>query len=99
MASSDTIAYLRSRYLPDHLIGEILSKRWVDNAIPFSALVLTIVILGSIIPDFLSLSSLSDLARQFAEFGLVVLALTVVMISGGIDLRSLPFSRWPSCSR
>ena len=86
MASSDTFAYLRSRYLPDHLIGEILSKRWIDNAIPFSALVLTIVVLGSIIPDFLSLSSLSDLARQFAEFGLVVLALTVVMISGGIDL-------------
>jgi ribose transport system permease protein len=86
MASNDTLAHLRSRYLPDHLIGEILSKRWIDNAIPFSALVLTIVVLGSIIPDFFSVSSLSDLARQFAEFGLVVLALTVVMISGGIDL-------------
>ena len=86
MASNDTLAYLRSRYLPDHLIGEILSKRWIDNAIPFSALVVTVAVLGSIIPDFLSISSLSDLARQFAEFGLVVLALTVVMISGGIDL-------------
>lgn len=86
MASNDTLAYLRSRYLPDHLIGEMLSKRWIDNAIPFAALVLTVAILGSMIPDFLSASSLSDLARQFAEFGLVVLALTVVMISGGIDL-------------
>ncbi|MBN9547906.1 MAG: SMP-30/gluconolactonase/LRE family protein, partial [Alphaproteobacteria bacterium] len=86
MMSSDTLASLRSRYLPDHLIGEIMSKRWIDNAIPFTALVLTVLVMGSIIPDFLSLSSLSDLARQFAEFGLVVLALTVVMISGGIDL-------------
>ncbi|HEY6632406.1 MAG TPA: SMP-30/gluconolactonase/LRE family protein [Rhizobiaceae bacterium] len=86
MASNDTFASLRSRYLPDHVIGEILSKRWIDNAIPFSALVLTVVVLGTIIPDFFSVSSLSDLARQFAEFGLVVLALTVVMISGGIDL-------------
>ena len=86
MASNDTWAYLRSRLLPDHLVGEILSKRWIDNAIPFSALVLTVLVLGSMIPDFLSLSSLSDLARQFAEFGLVVLALTIVMISGGIDL-------------
>lgn len=86
MASTDTFASLRSRYLPDHLIGEILSKRWIDNAIPFSALVLTVIVLGSIIPDFFSVSSLSDLARQFAEFGLVVLALTIVMISGGIDL-------------
>ena len=75
MASNDTLASLRSRYLPDHVIGEILSKRWVDNAIPFSALVLTVVVLGSILPDFFSVSSLSDLARQFAEFGLVVLAL------------------------
>src|SRR5690606_33696952 len=86
MASNDTLAYLRSRYLPDHLIGEILSKRWIDNAIPFSALVITVVVLGSMIPNFLTVSSLSDLARQFAEFGLVVLAMTVVMISGGIDL-------------
>jgi ribose transport system permease protein len=86
MPRHDTIARLRSRLLPDHLIGEILSKRWIDNAIPFLALVVTIVVLGSIIPNFLSPSSLSDFARQFAEFGLVVLALTVVMISGGIDL-------------
>lgn len=86
MPRHDTFARLRSRLLPDHLIGEILSKRWIDNAIPFLALVVTIIVLGSIIPNFLSLSSLSDFARQFAEFGLVVLALTVVMISGGIDL-------------
>jgi ribose transport system permease protein len=86
MPHHDTFARLRSRLLPDHLIGEILSKRWIDNAIPFLALVVTIIVLGSIIPNFLSPSSLSDFARQFAEFGLVVLALTVVMISGGIDL-------------
>ncbi|MCX5480802.1 SMP-30/gluconolactonase/LRE family protein [Kaistia geumhonensis] len=90
MASNDTlsdrIAFLRSRLFPDHVVGEIMSKRWIDNAIPFTALVLTIIVLGSIIPDFLSLSSLSDFSRQFAEFGLVVLALTIVMISGGIDL-------------
>ena len=34
---------LRLRYnvVPDHLIGEILTKRWTDNAIPFLALVIT----------------------------------------------------------
>ncbi|MDQ0473239.1 ABC transporter permease [Labrys wisconsinensis] len=86
MDNRDTVARLVSRYFPDHVIGEILSKRWIDNAIPFTALVLTVVVLGSVIPGFLSLSSLTDFSRQFAEFGLVVLALTIVMISGGIDL-------------
>ena len=86
MSESNTFARLRYQYLPDHLIGEILSKRWIDNAIPFLALVITVGTLSSIIPDFLSMSSLSDLARQFAEFGLIVLALSIVMMSGGIDL-------------
>lgn len=86
MSESNTFARLRYQYLPDHLIGEILSKRWIDNAIPFLALLITIGTLSSIIPDFLTISSLSDMARQFAEFGLIVLALSIVMMSGGIDL-------------
>ena len=77
---------LRYRYLPDHLIGELLSKRWIDNAIPFLVLVVAVVVFGLLIPDFFSANALSDLGRQFAEFGLVVLGLTIVMISGGIDL-------------
>ena len=86
MSESNTFARLRYQYLPDHLIGEILSKRWIDNAIPFLALVITVGTLSTIIPNFLNASSLSDLARQFAEFGLIVLALSIVMMSGGIDL-------------
>ena len=33
-----------SRYtlIPDHIIGEVLTKRWTDNAIPFIALVVTV---------------------------------------------------------
>ena len=27
----------RYNFIPDHVIGEILSKRWADNAIPFLA--------------------------------------------------------------
>ncbi len=37
-------------------------------------------------PGLLTINGLSDLGRQFAEFGLIVLGLTIVMISGGIDL-------------
>ena len=82
----NVLAQLRYRYFPDHLIGEILTKRWIDNAIPFLVLVVAIVVFGILLPGFLTLTGLSDLGRQFAEFGLIVIGLTIVMISGGIDL-------------
>jgi ribose transport system permease protein len=86
VASSDVLTRLRYRYLPDHVVGEILTKRWIDNAIPFLALVIALAVFGSILPDFFSLTSLSDLGRQVAEFGLIVLGLSIVLMSGGIDL-------------
>ena len=42
----------RYNLIPDHLIGEILTKRWTDNAIPFLALVITVSTYGSLIPGF-----------------------------------------------
>lgn len=84
--SSDTLTRLRYQYLPDHLIGEILAKRWIDNAVPFVALLVLVVVFGIIAPGFLSISSITDLGRQVAEFGLIVLGLSIVLMSGGIDL-------------
>ena len=79
---------LRRRYnlIPDHLIGEILTKRWTDNAIPFLALVITVVGFGTAINGFFKPQSLSDSTRQLGEFSIVVTGLTVVMLGGGIDL-------------
>jgi len=85
-SSGDLLTRLRYRYLPDHVVGEILTKRWIDNAIPFLALVIAVAVFGSLLPDFFSLTSLSDLGRQVAEFGLIVLGLSIVLMSGGIDL-------------
>ena len=86
MSNRDALTRLRYRYIPDHVIGELLAKRWMDNAIPFLALVIVLIVFGSILPDFYSISNITDLSRQFAETGLVVLGLTIVMLSGGIDL-------------
>ena len=77
---------LRYNFIPDHLIGEILTKRWTDNAIPFLALVITVVGFGTAIPGFFKPTSLSDSTRQLGEFSIVVTGLTVVMLGGGIDL-------------
>jgi ribose transport system permease protein len=86
MSFRERAARLRYNYVPDHLIGEILTKRWADNAIPFLALVITIAGFGSAISGFFKPQSLSDSTRQLGEFSIVVTGLTIVMLGGGIDL-------------
>src|SRR5690242_12809939 len=86
MTLRERLLRLRYNYIPDHLIGEILTKRWTDNAIPFVALVITIAIFGTLIPGFFKPSSLSDSTRQLGEFSIVVTGLTIVILGGGIDL-------------
>jgi len=76
----------RYRWLPDHVIGELLSKNWIDNAIPFMIMVSLVALFGALLPDFYSGSNIGILARQYGEIGLVVLAMTVVILVGGIDL-------------
>ncbi len=76
----------RYNLVPDHIIGEILTKRWTDNAIPFIALVIVVASFGSAIPGFFKLYSLQESTRQLGEFSLVVTGVTVVLLGGGIDL-------------
>jgi ribose transport system permease protein len=77
---------LRYNFIPDHLIGEILTKRWTDNAIPFTALVITVAVFGSAISGFFKPASLTDSTRQLGEFSIVVTGLVIVILGGGIDL-------------
>lgn len=86
MTRSETYARWRTRLVPDHVVGEILSKNWVDNAIPVALLLLAICVFGSIIPNFFLFGNLTDEAREFGEIALVVLGMTVVLLAGGIDL-------------
>ena len=86
MAMSDTLQRWRYRAIPDHLLGELLAKRWMDNAIPLLILLTVVATFGALIPDFFGAASLGNLLRQWGEFGLLVLGLTIVMVAGGIDL-------------
>lgn len=86
MSVSDSLVRWRYRLVPDHLLGEILGKRWIDNAIPLLILLVVMAVFGSLIPDFFGAASISSLMRQWGEFALVVLALMIVMVAGGIDL-------------
>ena len=86
MSLFDKVIQYRYKYIPDHVIGEILTKPWIDNFIPFLILSMGIFFFGMTIPDFFSVGSIVDATRQLGEFGLVVLAMVIVMIAGGIDL-------------
>ena len=86
MAFRERLQAWRYNFIPDHLVGEILTKRWTDNTIPFLALVITVATFGSAIPGFFKLYSLQESTRQLGEFSIVVTGLTVVMLGGGIDL-------------
>ncbi|UYV39610.1 SMP-30/gluconolactonase/LRE family protein [Rhodobacteraceae bacterium D3-12] len=76
----------RYRWFPDHAIGEMLSKNWIDNAIPFVIMLAVIAVMGSLLSNFFTGSNISILARQYGELALVVLGMTIVILVGGIDL-------------
>jgi ribose transport system permease protein len=86
--SSLRAKYLSARYnlFPDHILGEILAKRWADNAIPFFTLIVVALGLFFILPGFYTSYNLTEYGRQYAELGLIVLGMTVVMMAGGLDL-------------
>ena len=76
----------RYRWFPDHIVGEMLSKNWIDNAIPFVIMLTVISTIGTLLPNFFTGSNISILSRQYGELALVVLAMTTVILVGGIDL-------------
>src|SRR5882757_3795390 len=86
MSTVEQLVRLRYRYLPDHLIGEVLSKRWADNAVPVIALVIAFATFKAATPNLFTPGGLYNLSGQASEFGLMAVALTVVVLSGGIDL-------------
>ena len=83
---ADRITRWRYAYWPDHALGEILAKRWMETAIPVTVLLLVAFALSQAIPNFLSPVALSDTGRQAGEIGFIVLGMALVMIVGGIDL-------------
>jgi len=86
MHLAEAAARWRYRLIPDHILGELLAKRWIDNLIPFLFLVVTVILFGSAIANFFTLGYLSDATRQLGEFLLIVIGLVIVMLGGGIDL-------------
>jgi ribose transport system permease protein len=86
MATGEAYARWRYRLVPDHVLGEILSKTWIDNAVPIGILILVVGIFCALVPGFLAPGGLVPLARQFGEYLFVALGMVIVVKAGGIDL-------------
>ena len=84
--ASDFLTRWRYRLVPDKIVGEILSKNWIDSAIPFLFLFAAIAIFGTLIDTMFTAGSVGGLSRTIGEYLLIGLGLTIVVMAGGIDL-------------
>src|SRR5215216_2829642 len=59
---------------------------WVKRFLPFASLVALCLVIAAVEPKFLSTGNLAGVARQTAVITVIAMGMTVVMVSGGIDL-------------
>lgn len=86
MAASETWTRWRYQYVPDKIVGEILTKNWIDTLIPVVFLAAVFTFFSANMPGFLAGSNLSDIAQIYGEYLIVIVGITFVMMAGGIDL-------------
>lgn len=66
--------------------SDMLSKNWFEDAIPFVALLLLVIVIAATTDGYFAWSSLNTLSRYFSDIALIVLAMLIVVAVGGIDL-------------
>ncbi len=69
------------------LVALRLPKPAMGRTVGLAALlVLELALISALVPGYFSLYGLLDASRQFAEAGIIALGMTLVIITGGIDL-------------
>ncbi len=68
------------------ILSELLAKRWMEPAIPFVLMCGLLAYFAAVTPHYATWANAGTLGRQFADMGFVVIAMGLVVISGGIDL-------------
>jgi ribose transport system permease protein len=77
---------IRYRFIPGHLIGEMLSKPWIDSSVPVIFLFLALFAFYFLTPDFFTLYGMENFGRLLGEYAMLAIGQAVVVIGGGIDL-------------
>ena len=74
------------RNSPQLFLGELLEKRWMEPIVPFTLTIAVFVAFALTIPNYTHWVNLQQLMLNFAEQGLVAIAMAFAVLSGGIDL-------------
>src|SRR5438874_1809318 len=61
-------------------------RDWIERLLPYASVVALFTALSILSPYFLTLQNLSSVCRQTAVITIIALGMTIIMISGGIDL-------------
>jgi ribose transport system permease protein len=69
-----------------HLGERPTSRDWLERLLPFASVVALFIALSILSPYFLTVQNLSSVARQTAVINIIAFGMTLIMISGGIDL-------------
>lgn len=59
---------------------------WIKRFLPFLSLLALVILIAVLEPRFLSAGNLASVARQTAVITIMAMGMTMVMVSGGIDL-------------
>ena len=81
-----SLARLWHRNSPQLLLGELLEKRWMEPIIPFTLTITVFLVFAATLRNYTSIGNLQQLMLNFAEQGLVAVAMAFSVLSGGIDL-------------
>lgn len=73
-------------FIPTKLVGELLTKRWSDNFIAVFAALLVFAYVYTYNSGFFNIYSLFETSRQLSEFAIIVVAMGIVLMAGGLDL-------------
>lgn len=61
-------------------------RDWLERLLPFASVAVLFVVLSVASPYFLTWQNLSSVCRQTAVINIIALGMTLIMVSGGIDL-------------
>lgn len=76
----------RSRLAPRRTLSDMLSKSWMEGAVPITLALCIGVFVAFSTPEILGEGDRGIVQARFIEVGLLAVALTLVLVAGGFDL-------------
>lgn len=76
----------RAPWSPTLFLADLLGKKWMESVVPAVLCAAVAVALSLGVPHFATLATFGSISREYGELGLLAIAETIVLVSGGIDI-------------